>query len=59
MGRKSKLKAIRRDAERYTAHLPDITYHDGKTIKTGAVILGECTRGAYKALKRGKVRKID
>lgn len=62
MGRKAKLKKLRRDAERYTQHLPDYATKSSKvkTIGTqGTVQLGECTRGAYKALKRGKVRRID
>lgn len=40
-------KRLRRQAKQYTQHLPDVIY-------TGTR-LGECTRGAYKALKRGRV----
>lgn len=43
-------KALRRQARQYTQHLPEVTYHDGR--------LGECTRGAYQALKAGKVRRV-
>jgi hypothetical protein len=39
-----KAKALRKAAEKYTKHLPDVSYTDGR--------LGECTRGAYRALKR-------
>lgn len=41
-----KAKALRKQAKQYTQHLPDRTY-DGKR-------LGECTRGAYKALKTAR-----
>ena len=43
-------KRLRRKAEGYTGHLPDSAY-----IKTKQNRLGECTRGAYKALKKGRV----
>lgn len=39
-----KAKALRKQAKQYTPHLPDRTYYGNK--------LGECTRGAYKALKQ-------
>jgi len=39
-----KAKSLRRKARQYTQHLPEVKY-DGSR-------LGECTRGAYKALKR-------
>lgn len=42
-----KAKALRRQAKQYTQHLPEVAYKDGK--------LGECTKGAYRALKRGRV----
>lgn len=43
-------KAIRRKAEKYTEHLPELSIKsNGKTT-----VLGECKRGAYKALKKGK-----
>ncbi len=46
-----KAKAIRRKAKQCTGHLPENTERkQGKTV-----VLGECQRGAYKALKRGKV----
>ena len=45
-----KAKALRRQARQYTQHLPDVAYAHGR--------LGECTRGAYQALKAGKVRRV-
>lgn len=60
MGKKKRLKELRRLAERTTQHLPDVTIEQSKikTINTqGTVRLGECTKGAYKALKKGKVRR--
>lgn len=46
-----KAKAIRRKAKQLTGHLPDVSQRkDG-----GTVMLGECKKGAYKALKRGVV----
>lgn len=46
-----KAKAIRRRAKELTAHLPEHSTIDiGKTKR-----LGECKRGAYKALKKGEV----
>lgn len=63
MGRKAKLKKLRRAAEKYTKHLPDYELKAPDKVKAlntkGTQVLGECTRGAYKALKRGKVRRID
>ena len=41
-----KAKALRKQARQYTQHLPERTY-DGNR-------LGECTRGAYKALKSAR-----
>ena len=41
-------KRLRKQAKQYTPHLPDKTY-DGNR-------LGECTRGAYKALKRQRFK---
>ncbi len=38
-----KAKALRKQAKQYTQHLPERTYTGNR--------LGECTRGAYKALK--------
>lgn len=49
-----KAKAVRRRAKELTAHLPDhSTINDGKTKR-----LGECKRGAYKALKEGKFNVV-
>ena len=61
MGKKSKLKELRRLAERTTKHLPEYVTKSPtvKTLNTmGTITLGECTKGAYRALKRGKVRKV-
>jgi len=41
-----KAKALRRQARQYTQHLPDVEYNGNR--------LGECTRGAYKALKSAR-----
>ena len=49
-----KAKAARRDAKRLTAHLPE---HNWLTPH-GTHQLGECQRGAYKALKRGAVHHV-
>lgn len=44
-------KKARREAARLTAHLPE-----HKWLKLGSTQhLGECQRGAYQAIKRGKV----
>jgi hypothetical protein len=45
-----KAKALRRRARQLTEHLPERLTIDGKTER-----LGECKRGAYKALKEGRV----
>lgn len=45
-----KAKAIRRRAKQLTEHLPERVATGGKTER-----LGECKRGAYKALKEGRV----
>ena len=45
-----KAKALRKQAKRYTPHLPDYAYSQTPTTR-----LGECTRGAYKALKRNRL----
>lgn len=42
-----KAKAARRKARSMTDHLPDVVYSKGR--------LGECTRGAYQAIKEGRV----
>lgn len=44
-----KAKKLRRQAKQYTKHLPDTTYTETVTAR-----LGECTRGAYKALKSAR-----
>lgn len=45
-----KAKAVRRRARELTSHLPEhVTISSGKTKR-----LGECKRGAYKALKEGR-----
>lgn len=49
-----KAKAIRRKAKQYTGHLDEIITYK----KDGTVVLGECQRGAYKALKRGNVHVV-
>jgi len=51
MGRAAKLKKVRRRAEELTKHLP--------AYERDGTRLGECTRGAYKALKRGKFRRVE
>lgn len=43
-------KALRRRARQATQHLPE-AYYCGKQTKR----LGECRRGAYQALKTGRV----
>ena len=43
-----KAKALRKQARKYTQHLPDVEYTETVTAR-----LGECTKGAYKALKSG------
>ena len=54
MGKATKLKKLRRLAERATKHLDAETYTEAPTRK-----LGECTKGAYKALKSGKFKVIN
>lgn len=63
MGKKKRLKELRRLAERTTDHLPSEAYREQKapvqTLGTKPTRkLGECTKGAYKALKRGKYERI-
>jgi len=41
-------RKLRQKARQYTKHLPERTYEAGR--------LGECQRGAYKALKSGAVQ---
>ena len=45
-----KARRLRQQARKYTPHLPEVSYQDGR--------LGECTRGAYRALKSGQVRRV-
>jgi len=52
MGRKSELRAMRKKARDATEGL-DLINH--RFINARTKTLGECTKGAYKALKRGKV----
>lgn len=63
MGKKKHLKQLRRLAERTTQHLPDhklMCLDKVKTLNTaGTLRLGECTKGAYKALKRNKVKRVE
>lgn len=56
MGRKAKLKELRRLAERATAHMPDEKYD---TVTRTTKRLGECTKGAYKALKKNQVQRAE
>lgn len=49
-----KAKQLRQQARRRTQHLLDCTY-----TETGTTRLGECTRGAYKALKSGKFKVLQ
>ncbi len=48
-----KAKQLRRRARRLTQHLNEAEYIEGKTVR-----LGECTKGAYKALKTERFRTI-
>ena len=53
MGRATKLKQLRKKAREATSHLDAESYrHTNAMTKT----LGECTKGAYKALKAGSVK---
>jgi hypothetical protein len=47
-------KRLRQRAKQLTPHLPHEDYREGKTTR-----LGECTRGAYKALKSRRFRIVD
>ena len=63
MGKAAKLKKLRRLAERATQHLPGELYTEQRapvqTLGTKPTRkLGECTKGAYKALKRGRVNVV-
>ena len=48
-----KAKQLRKRARELTEHLPEQNYRNGKTV-----LLGECTKGAYKALKTGKYNNV-
>lgn len=51
-----KAKKMRRKAQELTAHLPEITRRDIESNRyTKQSVLGECQRGAYKAIKKGRV----
>lgn len=54
-----KAKKIRRRARELTAHLPELSRKEieGNRL-TKQSVLGECQRGAYKALKRGRVNVV-
>lgn len=56
MGKAKRLKEARRLAERTTEHLPDAKYD---TVTRTTRQLGECTKGAYRALKKGKVQRVE
>lgn len=62
MGKAKRLREARQLARRTTEHLPEHKLESNDKVKTistsGTQRLGECTRGAYKALKRGKVRIV-
>ena len=52
MGRKSELRAMRKKARDATEGLD---YYSERFVNARTKTLGECTKGAYKALKRGRV----
>lgn len=52
MGRKSELRALRKKARDATEGLD---YENHRFVNARTKTLGECTKGAYKALKKGKV----
>lgn len=56
MGRATKLKALRKTARESTKHLASETYEQKHTITQRK--LGECTKGAYRALKAGRVKVV-
>ena len=54
-----KAKQIRRRARELTAHLPELSRKEVKSNRlTKQSVLGECQRGAYKALKKGRVNVV-
>lgn len=48
-----KAKRLRKRAQELTRHAPDTIYHNTKTQR-----LGECTKGAYRALKSGRFTHV-
>jgi len=51
-----KAKKMRRKARELTAHLPELERRDIESNRyTKQSVLGECQRGAYKAIKKGRV----
>jgi len=52
MGRKSELRAMRKKARDATEGLD---YYSERFVNARTKTLGECTKGAYKALKKGRV----
>ena len=65
-------KRLRREAQAMTVGMPDREYHVESMTKrkvvnkfgdaigeTGTVVLGNCTRKAYKLLKRNHKRKVS
>ena len=52
MGRKSELRAMRKKARDATEGLELVNH---RFVNARTKTLGECTKGAYKALKRGRV----
>jgi len=57
-----KARKLRQQARKYTPHLPEVSYQDHVRVAclmpTESVRLGECTRGAYRALKSGAYRRV-
>lgn len=54
-----KAKKIRRRARELTAHLPELSRKEVESNRlTKQSVLGECQRGAYKALKKGRVNVV-
>lgn len=51
-------KRLRRRARELTPHLPESDYQ-GAHLSDRTRRLGECRRGAYKALKSGSFKVID
>ena len=55
-----KAKALRRRARELTSHAPQESYHPDKTKrgKQKTRLLGECTKGAYRASKSGRFNVV-